>query len=132
MAVKIRLAKLGCLNKAFYRIVAADSHTPRDGKHLRVVGFYDTLADPIQIRSLLKLFLHRYITHFIPSFVSDVGFLLMLRSRVYLSRRRKLARLVLLKVLIKSSGECRESTIHPLICGVVIAVGHQLGGFFGV
>ncbi|XP_073262685.1 small ribosomal subunit protein bS16m/bS16c-like [Populus alba] len=38
MAVKIRLARLGCINRAFYRIVAADSHTPRDGKHLRVVA----------------------------------------------------------------------------------------------
>ena len=39
MAMKIRLARLGCKNKAFYRIVAADSHTPKDSKHLRVVGF---------------------------------------------------------------------------------------------
>jgi|UPI0001D4621D small subunit ribosomal protein S16 len=38
MAVKIRLARLGCKNGAFYRIVAADSHTPRDCKHLQVVG----------------------------------------------------------------------------------------------
>jgi len=41
MAVKIRLARLGCKNKAFYRIVAVDSHPPRDGKHLQVVGFYN-------------------------------------------------------------------------------------------
>ena len=44
MAVKIRLARLGCKNRAFYRIFAADTHTPRDGKHLQVVGFYDPLA----------------------------------------------------------------------------------------
>jgi small subunit ribosomal protein S16 len=44
MAVKIRLARLGCKNRAFYRIAAIDSHTPRDGKHLQVVGFYDPLA----------------------------------------------------------------------------------------
>uniref|UniRef100_B9N2F2 Ribosomal protein S16 n=1 Tax=Populus trichocarpa TaxID=3694 RepID=B9N2F2_POPTR len=44
MAVKIRLARLGCKNRAFYRIFAADTHTPRDGKHLQVVGFYDHLA----------------------------------------------------------------------------------------
>ncbi|KAJ6433476.1 hypothetical protein OIU84_017213 [Salix udensis] len=41
---EIRLARLGCKNRAFYRIVAADSHTPRDGKHLQVLGFYDPLA----------------------------------------------------------------------------------------
>jgi hypothetical protein len=34
MAVKIRLARQGCKNRAFYRIFAADTHTPRDGKHL--------------------------------------------------------------------------------------------------
>nr|XP_034900785.1 30S ribosomal protein S16-1, chloroplastic-like [Populus alba] len=44
MAVKIRLARIGCKNRAFYRIVAADSHTPKDGKHLQVVGFLDPLA----------------------------------------------------------------------------------------
>jgi small subunit ribosomal protein S16 len=44
MAVKIRLARLGCKNRVFYRIVGADSHTPRDGQHLQVVGFYDPLA----------------------------------------------------------------------------------------
>ncbi|KAG6738899.1 hypothetical protein POTOM_058522 [Populus tomentosa] len=44
MAVKIGLARLGCKNRAFYRIVGADSHTPRDGKHLQGVGFYDPLA----------------------------------------------------------------------------------------
>jgi small subunit ribosomal protein S16 len=44
MAVKILLARLGCKNWAFYRIVGADSHAPRDSKHLQVVGFYDPLA----------------------------------------------------------------------------------------
>ena len=44
MAVKIRLARLGCKNRAFYRIVVAHSHTPRDGKQLQVVGFYDPSA----------------------------------------------------------------------------------------
>ena len=41
--MKIRLAGLGCKNRVFYRIAAADSHTLRDGKHLQV-GFYDPLA----------------------------------------------------------------------------------------
>ncbi|KAJ6884860.1 30S ribosomal protein [Populus alba x Populus x berolinensis] len=49
MAVKIRLARLGCKNRAFYRIVAADSHTPRDGKHLQVLGFYDPLAGSLHL-----------------------------------------------------------------------------------
>ncbi|KAG6738898.1 hypothetical protein POTOM_058521 [Populus tomentosa] len=70
MAVKIRLAKLGCLNKAFYRIVAADSHTPRDGKHLRVVGFYDTLAG-----SLFFFLPFSYYFHMLNNFViKDLNF----------------------------------------------------------
>ncbi|WCJ21887.1 Ribosomal protein S16 family protein [Euphorbia peplus] len=44
MAVKIRLERCGCRNRPFYRIVAADSKSPRDGKHLQVLGFYDPLA----------------------------------------------------------------------------------------
>jgi small subunit ribosomal protein S16 len=42
--LKIRLARLGCKNGAFYRIVAANSHTPRECKHLQVAGFLDPLA----------------------------------------------------------------------------------------
>ncbi|KAF9661746.1 hypothetical protein SADUNF_Sadunf19G0100600 [Salix dunnii] len=52
MAVKIRLARLGCKNRAFYRIVGADSHTPKHEKHLQVVGFYDPLADYFVIKDL--------------------------------------------------------------------------------
>ncbi|KAJ6360835.1 hypothetical protein OIU77_004789 [Salix suchowensis] len=62
MAVKIRLARLGCKNRAFYRIVAADSHTPRDGKHLQVLGFYDPLAAKGDARRLgLNVDLERYL-----------------------------------------------------------------------
>ncbi|KAJ6855731.1 disease resistance protein RPV1-like [Populus alba x Populus x berolinensis] len=45
MAVKIHLAGLEYKNRAFYIIVAADSHTLRDDKHLQAVGFYNLLAD---------------------------------------------------------------------------------------
>ncbi|EEF37488.1 30S ribosomal protein S16-2, chloroplastic/mitochondrial [Ricinus communis] len=44
MAVKIRLERCGCKNRPFYRIIAADSKSPRDGKLLQVLGFYDPLA----------------------------------------------------------------------------------------
>ncbi|XP_050203955.1 30S ribosomal protein S16-2, chloroplastic/mitochondrial-like [Mercurialis annua] len=44
MAVKIRLERCGCKHRPFYRIVAADSKCPRDGRHLQVLGFYDPLA----------------------------------------------------------------------------------------
>ncbi|KAF9622062.1 hypothetical protein IFM89_029346 [Coptis chinensis] len=45
MAVKIRLARLGCRNRQFYRVMVADSTCRRDGKHLEVLGYYDPLTD---------------------------------------------------------------------------------------
>ncbi len=41
MAVKLRLKRMGAKQKPFYRIVAADSRSPRDGKFLETVGTYD-------------------------------------------------------------------------------------------
>jgi len=46
MSVKIRLARHGTKKKPFYRIVVADSESPRDGKYLELVGTYDPLQDP--------------------------------------------------------------------------------------
>lgn len=43
MVVRIRLSRWGCNNKPFYRVVAADSRSPRDGKHLDVLGYYNPL-----------------------------------------------------------------------------------------
>jgi len=63
MAVKIRLARLGCKNRAFYKIAAADSHTPRDGKHLQVVGFYDPLAGFLFFFSPFSYYFHMLSSH---------------------------------------------------------------------
>ncbi len=41
MAVKIRMARYGAKKKPHFRIVAADSRSPRDGKHLEILGTYD-------------------------------------------------------------------------------------------
>ncbi len=46
MSVKIRLARYGAKKKPFYRIVVADSESPRDGKFLESVGTYNPLQDP--------------------------------------------------------------------------------------
>ena len=43
MPVRIRLARFGRRNLPFYRIFVADSRSPRDGRHLEVVGHYDPL-----------------------------------------------------------------------------------------
>jgi len=63
MVVKIRLARLGCKNRAFNRIVAADSHTPRDGKHLQVVGFYDPLAGSLFFFLPFSYYFHMLSSH---------------------------------------------------------------------
>ena len=49
MSVKIRLARHGAKKKPFYRIVIADSESPRDGKFLENVGTYNPLADPAEV-----------------------------------------------------------------------------------
>ena len=49
MSVKIRLARHGAKKRPFYRIVIADSESPRDGKFLENVGTYNPLADPAQV-----------------------------------------------------------------------------------
>lgn len=45
MAVKIRLARAGAKKRPFYRIVAADTRSPRDGRFLEKLGTYDPLVD---------------------------------------------------------------------------------------
>ena len=57
MAVKFRLSRHGSKKKPFYRIVVADSSSPRDGRFIERVGFYDPLKEPMQIsldREMLK------------------------------------------------------------------------------
>ena len=51
MAVKLRLKRMGSKAKPFYRIVAADSRSPRDGRFLEVVGTYDPVkgADKVTV-----------------------------------------------------------------------------------
>jgi small subunit ribosomal protein S16 len=49
MAVKIRLARHGAKKRPFYRIVVADSESPRDGRFLEKVGTYNPLLDPAEV-----------------------------------------------------------------------------------
>ncbi len=49
MAVKIRLARHGAKKRPFYRIVAADSEAPRDGKFLENLGTYNPLLEPEEV-----------------------------------------------------------------------------------
>lgn len=49
MAVKLRLKRMGAKQKPFYRIVAADSRSPRDGRFIEVVGTYNPVKSPAEI-----------------------------------------------------------------------------------
>ena len=49
MAVKIRLARGGAKKKPFYRIVAADSESPSDGRFLENLGTYNPMVEPAAI-----------------------------------------------------------------------------------
>ncbi len=46
MAVTIRLPRMGAKKKPYYRLVAADSRFPRDGRFIEVLGTYDPKVDP--------------------------------------------------------------------------------------
>jgi small subunit ribosomal protein S16 len=50
MAVKIRLARHGSKGAPFYRIVVADSRSPRDGKFIDRVGTYNPRTQPSEIK----------------------------------------------------------------------------------
>ena len=46
MAVKIRLKRLGAKKAPFYRVIVADERSPRDGKFIDQIGYYNPLTDP--------------------------------------------------------------------------------------
>ncbi|MBM3242575.1 30S ribosomal protein S16 [Candidatus Poribacteria bacterium] len=49
MAMRIRLQRFGRKNRPFYRVVVANSLTPRDGKFIEKLGHYNPLAEPAEI-----------------------------------------------------------------------------------
>ena len=49
MAVKIRLTRMGAKKNPFYRIVVADSSSPRDGRFIEILGNYDSTKEPAVI-----------------------------------------------------------------------------------
>ena len=50
MAVKIRLKRMGANKSPFYRIVVADSRSPRDGRQIETVGTYNPLTKPAEVK----------------------------------------------------------------------------------
>lgn len=50
MAVRMRLKRMGAKKAPFYRIVVADSRSPRDGRFIEQVGYYDPTKDPAVVK----------------------------------------------------------------------------------
>jgi small subunit ribosomal protein S16 len=50
MSVTIRLTRAGSKKVPFYRVVAADRRSPRDGRFIEQLGVYDPLRDPVEFR----------------------------------------------------------------------------------
>lgn len=49
MALKIRLKRMGMKKKPFYRVVVADINSPRDGRFVEEIGYYDPMTEPATI-----------------------------------------------------------------------------------
>lgn len=50
MAVKIRLKRMGAKKVPFYRLVVADSRSPRDGRFIEEIGYYNPVSQPAQVK----------------------------------------------------------------------------------
>jgi len=48
--VKIRLRRMGAKKSPFYRIIVADSRSPRDGRFIEEVGYYNPMTEPITLK----------------------------------------------------------------------------------
>ena len=49
MAVRIRLRRIGAKKRPIYRIVVADSRSPRDGRFIETLGTYNPLTNPVEV-----------------------------------------------------------------------------------
>ena len=50
MAVKIRLRRMGAKKAPFYRIIVADSRSPRDGRFIDEIGYYNPVVKPVEVK----------------------------------------------------------------------------------
>ncbi|MGI6453075.1 MAG: 30S ribosomal protein S16 [Syntrophomonadaceae bacterium] len=50
MATRIRLRRMGAKKNPFYRVVVADSRSPRDGRFIEEIGYYDPTTDPATVK----------------------------------------------------------------------------------
>ena len=50
MAVKMRLRRMGAKKAPFYRVIVADSRSPRDGRFIEEIGYYNPLTNPVEVK----------------------------------------------------------------------------------
>ena len=50
MAVKMRLRRMGAKKAPFYRVIVADSRSPRDGRFIEEVGYYNPMTNPAEVK----------------------------------------------------------------------------------
>jgi small subunit ribosomal protein S16 len=50
LSVKIRLRRIGAKKHPFYRLVVADTRSPRDGKFIEILGTYDPMTEPVKLK----------------------------------------------------------------------------------
>ncbi len=50
MAVKIRLRRMGQIHAPFYRVIVADSRSPRNGRFIEEIGYYDPTKEPTVLK----------------------------------------------------------------------------------
>ncbi len=50
MAVKIRLRRMGTKKAPFYRVIVADSRSPRDGRFIEEIGYYNPISEPVEVK----------------------------------------------------------------------------------
>ena len=50
MAVKMRLRRMGAKKAPFYRVIVADERSPRDGKFIDEIGYYNPLTNPAEVK----------------------------------------------------------------------------------
>jgi small subunit ribosomal protein S16 len=62
LSVKIRMRRIGARKHPYYRLVVADSRSPRDGKFIEILGTYNPMTDPVTLKideERIKLWLHK-------------------------------------------------------------------------
>lgn len=50
MAVKIRLKRMGAKKAPFYRVIVADSRSPRNGRFIEEIGYYNPTTEPVTVK----------------------------------------------------------------------------------